>query len=140
MRTYVDDLVARIHGGMPLEAALRLFQECSDQEQFQDFVVAIRFNFRYRGNIAALMDSLELQMNRIEEEYVRRRISSARDRSLTTGILAAAPVLYLLLLLGNPFNRAFFLTTTMGRLSLLLSILTYLTGLALFISVRRQTR
>lgn len=140
MRTYVDDLVTRIHGGMPIEAALLHFQGSSSQEQFQDFVVAVRFNFRYRGNIAALMDTLELQMNRIEEEFVRRRISSARDRSLTIGILAAAPLLYLFILLRSPLNRVFFLTTGMGRLSLFLSVAIYLAGLALFRSVSRESR
>lgn len=140
MRTYVNDLVTRIHGGMPVESALRHFQSCSQQEQFQDFVIAVRFNFRYRGNIAALMDTLEMQMNRIEEEYVRRRISSARDRSLTVCIMAAAPLLYLFILLRSPLNRLFFLTNAMGQISLLISCLFYLAGLALFGSVSRQSR
>jgi len=139
VRTYVDDLVVRIRGGMPVDEALSLFQSCSDQEHFQDFVIAIRFNFRYRGNIAALMDILEMQMNRVEEEYVRRRISSSRDRSLTVGIMLAAPFLYLFILLRNPINRSFFFDTAMGWLSLLIAVLAYLSGLALFWSVNRQS-
>lgn len=140
MRTFVDDLVTRIHGGMPIDAALQHFQACSDQEQFLDFVTAVRFNFRYRGNLAALMDALELQMNRIEEEYVRRRISSSRDRSLTFGILAASPLLYLVILLRSQASSQFFLMTGLGRISLLVSLLAYLGGLALFTSVSRQVR
>lgn len=139
MRSYVDDLAARIRGGMPVDVALALFQACSKQEHFQDFVIAIRFNFRYRGNVAALMDTLEMQMNRVEEEYVRRRISSSRDRSLTVGIMLAAPFLYLLILLRNPLNRYFFFETAMGGFSLLIAILAYLSGLALFWSVSRQS-
>lgn len=140
MRSYVDSLVSRIKGGMPIDTALALFQANSTQEQFQDFVVAIRFNFRYRGNIAALMDTLELQMNRIEEEYVRRRISSSRDRSLSLCILLAAPVLYLLILIRNPLNRAFFLDTPLGGLTLAIAALAYLTGVSLFWSVHRQSQ
>ncbi len=140
MLSYVDALVTRIQGGMPIDSALRLFQASSDQEQFQDFVTAVRFNFRYRGNIAALMDSLELQMNRIEEEYVRRRISSARDRRLTAVILIAAPLLYAIILLRDPATRSFFLTTSIGWFCLGFSILLYLTGLILYGSVNSQTR
>lgn len=139
MQTHVGDLVARIRGGMPIDAALALFQDCSRQEHFQDFVIAIRFNFRYRGNIAALMDTLEMQMNRVEEEYVRRRIGSARDRSLTVAIMLAAPFLYLFILLRNPVNRSFFFETAMGGFSLLIAVLAYLSGLALFWSVSRQS-
>ena len=140
MRTFVDDLVTRIRGGMPVDAALSLFQNCSKQEQFQDFVIAIRFNFRYRGNIAALIDTLEIQVNRVEEEYVRRRISSSRDRSLTLGIMVAAPILYLFILMRNPLNRFFFFETVMGGGSILFAVLVYLAGLALFWSVVRQSR
>ena len=125
---------------MPIDTALALFQANSDQEQFQDFVVAIRFNFRYRGNIAALMDTLELQMNRIEEEFIRRRISSSRDRSLSIGIMVASPLLYLLILLKNPLNRAFFMDTVLGGLTLAIAALAYLTGVALFWSVHRQSQ
>lgn len=139
MLTFVDDLVARIRGGMPIDQALELFQTCSSQEHFQDFVIAIRFNFRYRGNVAALMDTLEMQMNRVEEEYIRRRISSARDRSLSVGIMLAAPFLYLIILLRNPLNRHFFFETAMGGFSLLLAILAYLSGIVLFWSVSRQS-
>ncbi|MGI6299006.1 MAG: type II secretion system F family protein [Saccharofermentanales bacterium] len=140
MCTYVDSLVTRIQSGMPIDTALQHFQACSDQEQFQDFVTAVRFNFRYRGNISALMDLLELQMNRIEEEYVRRRISSARDQKLTLGILLAAPLLYTAILLRSTASSSFFLTTAMGWLGLGLAILLYLIGLALFASVKSQTR
>ncbi len=139
MQTFVDNLTSRIRGGMPIDSALALFQSCSEQEQFQDFVVAIRFNFRYRGNLAALMDTLESQMNRIEEEYVHRKISSSRDRSLTVGIMAAAPMLYLFILLAKPLNRAFFLETSLGVLTLLIALLTYLAGVAIFMSVNRQS-
>jgi len=139
MRSYVDALVTRIRGGMPIDNALSLFQACSDQEQFQDFVIAIRFNFRYRGHIAAMTDMLEMQMNRIEEEYVRRRIGMSRDRVLTLGIMLASPILYLAILLRSPVNRLFFFGTLPGGISILVALTAYLTGIGLFWSVSRQS-
>jgi Flp pilus assembly protein TadB len=139
MATYVGDLISRIQGGMPIDTALSLFQDCNKQEQFQDFVIAIRFNFRYQGNIVSLMDTLELQVNQVEEEYIRRRISSSRDRGLTVMIMLAAPLLYLFILLRDSLNRHFFFATTMGGGSLIIAILIYLVGLTLFWSVSRQS-
>jgi Flp pilus assembly protein TadB len=95
MRQCVEDFLTRVRGGMTIEQALDQMQHAFEHEHFRDLIMTIRFNFRYRGDLPALLENMEWQLERIEEEYARRHLSNVRDRNLTVAILIAAPLLLL---------------------------------------------
>ncbi len=125
MRGAVDQFVTRVKGGMAVDEALHHFEKSLDHEHFQDLLAAIRFNFRYRGNLPMLLTHLEWQMNRIEEEHTRRRLSHARDRRWTVAILTTVPLICLIRLLAYPAARAVFLTEPAGRVLLAVGCVFY---------------
>lgn len=134
----VGDLLARLRGGLPVDQALDLFQKNFDHEQFQDLIVAIRFNFRYRGDLPALLSQLEVQMHKVEEEYTNRRLSNARDRKLTLAILLVVPLFMALRLGGSQLLWHQFLDSPIGLALLFAGLAAYLSGVGLMVLVQRQ--
>jgi Flp pilus assembly protein TadB len=129
VRSALREMTVRVRSGLSIEQALALMQDAVDHEHFHDLVAALRFNFRYRGDLPALLEQMEWQFNKIEEEYDRRRLSNARDRLLTVGILAAVPLFLLIRLCGSAECRAIFLDEAVGRILLVSGLLCY--GLAI---------
>jgi hypothetical protein len=135
MNKAIGDLLIRIKSGMPVEQALDLMKTDIDHELFSDLVTAIRFNFRYRGDLPVLLEQMEWQMNKIEEEYVRRGLSNARDRRLTLIILILAPLFLLIRILGSQKIREMFLGTDTGVILLAASSLCYIAAVIGFILI-----
>lgn len=134
MRRHVGDLVTRIRGGMGIERALELFGDASDHPQFRDFVASVRFNLRHRGDLAKFLEGTESQLGRIEEEYNRRRISTARDRTLVFAVLLSVPPLAFVLLSGEGTAHALFLGTDLGGIAVRIGVGAYLAGAYLLLS------
>lgn len=138
MRQAVTDLLTRVRGGMPPDRALDLMQRSIRHEHFQDLITAVRFNFRHRGNLPALLEQLELQLHRIEEEYDRRRLSNARDVGLTILILLVVPVLFLFRLLTSAEIGAVFLESSFGLAALIGCALSYFAAVLAFLVIRSK--
>lgn len=138
MRQAVSDLLVRVRGGMPYDQALDLMQGSIDHEHFQDLITAVRFNFRFRGDLPTLLEQLEIQMHRIEEEFERRRLSNARDIGLTIAILLAVPTLFTLRLLTSEVLRQMFFDSLPGQALLLVGLLSYLAAVAGLLVTRRR--
>lgn len=138
MRQAVSDLLIRVRGGMPHDQALDLMQSSINHEHFQDLITAIRFNFRHRGDLPALLEQIEIQLNRIEEEFQRRRLSNARDSGLTIAILLAVPALFAIRLLTSEELRLIFFDSMIGQVLLLVGLLSYLAAIAGLLITRRR--
>lgn len=134
----VRELLTRVRGGMPPDRALDLIQKQIRHENFTDLITAIRFNFRYRGNLTDLLEQLEIQLHRIEEEHDRRRLSNARDVTLTMLILLAVPALFLFRLISAKSVRELFLTAELGQAALIISAVVYLSAIAAFLLIKRK--
>lgn len=132
------ELTIRIRGGMPVDQALNLLQVSAAHENFHDLVAAIRFNFRYRGDLPTLLEQLEWQLNKIEEEYDRRRLSNARDQYLTLGILLAEPIFLSVRLCSSDEMRKIFLDDTGGLLLLAAGLVCYVLAIIGFVVIRRR--
>jgi Flp pilus assembly protein TadB len=138
MSSVVGDFLTRARGGMDLEEALDLLQHSLDHEHFQDLVLAIRFNFRHRGDLPALLEHLEWQLNRLEEEYVRRRLSNARDRNITGLLLLAVPLLYVWRLAAQPAVGQILWQNPVGRILSGLALLAYLAALSALLLIQKK--
>jgi Flp pilus assembly protein TadB len=130
MRQAVADFLSRVRGGMAMEQALDLFQKSLNHEHFQDLITSIRFNFRHRGNLPALLELLEVQLHKIEEEYDRRRLSNARDFNLTLAILLIVPAIFLVRLTVNPMISQLFLVEPVGLALLVFGSMAYSAAVA----------
>ena len=140
LRDVVAAFLARVEGGMPVDQALDLMQHDAGHEHFLDMVTAIRFNFRYRGDLPALLDHLEWQLNRVEEEYIRRSLTSARERRITAVVLLAVPAFCLLRLMFHQTTRHLLLNTASGRLLLAASALIYLLAVVFFLLLQQSVK
>ena len=132
MRAAVSAFVTRVRGGMAVEQALDLMRQNISHEHFQDLLVALRFNLRYRGDLPMLLEHLAWQLNRIEEEYTRRKLSNAHDRQLTGLVLLAVPASCLLRLGTSPGLLQLFTVSPAGRMLSAFGILSYLAAVAAF--------
>lgn len=138
LRQAILDLMTRIRGGMPADEALAYFQLYSRQEHFQDLVLALRFNFRYRGNLPAMLELLEIQQNKLEEAYQHRKLTNAADLRLTLVMLLACPSLFALRLATDNNIRQQFLGSQPGLLLCGLSLLLYGSAVLWFIQVYKR--
>ena len=138
-KTHIQDFVTRIKGGLSLEKALDLLATSYSDRSFRYFIRQISFNLKYRGNTGDLLDNLETQFIRIDEEHTRRKIESSRDRTILKGIFLLTPIVAGLVLTMNPSARILFLSTGFGRLAAILSLIVYGTGILLFVTAHRST-
>jgi Flp pilus assembly protein TadB len=134
----IRELLTRVRGGMPPDRALDLIQKQIRHENFSDLITAIRFNFRHRGRLTDLLEQLEIQLHRIEEEHDRRKLSNARDVTLTMIILLAVPVLFIFRLASSESIRELFFSADLGQVALVMALAAYLIAIAAFLLIKRK--
>ena len=138
MRQCVQDFLTRVRGGMTIEQALDQMQHAFEHEHFRDLIMTIRFNFRYRGDLPALLENMEWQLERIEEEYARRHLSNVRDRNLTASIIIGAPLLLLGRSLFQPAIGRLIFQTPIGLAMLIFSGLAVTAAIvSFFLAIRK---
>ncbi len=138
LKDVVEEFLTRVRGGMAQDQALDLMQQSLAHEHFQDFVAAVRFNLHYRGDLPSLLEHFEWQMNRIEEEYTRRKLSNARDFKITAAILVAVPLCSIIRLLGNSGQAIQIWQSGPGLVLLLIGSLFYLMSVLGFFLIRKK--
>ncbi|MEA4888789.1 MAG: hypothetical protein VB070_04935 [Clostridiaceae bacterium] len=138
MKQVIQDFLVRVRGGMDIEKALDLLQHSLHQEHFQDLIMAIRFNFRYRGDLPVLLEHLEMQMNHIEEEYTRRRLSNAHDRNLTVVILIVVPFVFVFRYYGQAGVQTAFQSSSLGAGLAIMGAIAYLSAIGCAMIIQRK--
>ncbi len=138
MNSFVQQLLTRIHGGMETNKALQLLADTTDDEHFRDLITALRFNFNYRGHLAQFLDHMEMQLYKLEEETVQRRISSARDRKLGWMITGLGPLIFLFRMITDQTTRQLMLETFTGKVVLVISCICFLVAAACMYIVQKR--
>jgi Flp pilus assembly protein TadB len=138
-RTYIQDFIIRIKGGLGQERALELLAESYTESAFRYFIKQISFNMKYRGNTGELLDNLETQFIRIDEEHTRRKIESSKDRLYLKGMFILSPIIAVVMLLMNVTARELFIFTPIGNIASVLSIGLYGTGVLLYLTAHRSS-
>jgi Flp pilus assembly protein TadB len=128
LRTFIRDMVIQVNRGINPLDALDMLQMKVDNPQFKDFIINIKQNIKHRGNIRALLTSLENQFYRIEEEYNRRRISTYRDRLLLYIVMFAILLAGYCFLKFNSRVEDFYLNTLQGKSLLTIFSILYAIG------------
>ncbi|MHB1452484.1 MAG: type II secretion system F family protein [Saccharofermentanales bacterium] len=138
-RTFIQDFIIRIKGGLALERALELLAESYNDSGFRYFVKQISFNLKYRGNTGELLDNLETQFIKIDEEHTRRKIESSRDRLYLKGMFVLTPVIAAVMLSVKISAREFFFNTPLGNMMAVFSVVVYGAGILLFITAHKSS-
>lgn len=132
-RGYVKDFIARIKGGLNIDTALELFADSYSNKEFKNFATQIRFNMKYRGNTGELLDNLESQFSRIDEEYTRRKIESSKDRLYLYGIFLFTPVITAIVFAMNPSARSLFFEESIGIPLSMIALMSYAAGILIYL-------
>ncbi len=92
LATYISETVIQVNRGVDPSTALNMLQNKVDNTQFKDFIQNIKQNVRHRGNIVMLLNNLEMQFYKVEEEYNRRKISGYKDKILIYFIMVSVGI------------------------------------------------
>lgn len=130
---YIKEFLVRIKGGLGVEKSLDLFAESFEDPQFNNFITHIRFNFKYKGDVGELLDNIETQFIKVEQERTRRKITTSKDRKYLTAFFMLTPAVAIKVLVFNETAAHVFFHTILGRLSAILCSVFYIAGFALFI-------
>ncbi|MHB1485162.1 MAG: type II secretion system F family protein [Saccharofermentanales bacterium] len=132
-KSYIQDFIVRIKGGLSIERALELFADSYSNKQFRNFATQIQFNLKYRGNTGELLDNLETQFNRIEEEWTRRKIASSKDRFYLLGIFILTPIIAIFVFVFNSSAREMFFYQPAGNILSIIALMSYGAGVAIYL-------
>lgn len=137
LRTFVSDMVIQVNRGIAPVEALEILQVKVDNSQFRDFIINVKQNIRYRGDIRKLLSNLEEQFYKIEEEYARRRISTYKDRLLIYFVMFSVLFIGYGFLKMNPQVEEYYFRTFEGKSLLSFFSLLYIAGLYLTSGITR---
>lgn len=137
LNTFIKDMIIQVNRGVSPMDALNILQMKVDNYQFRDFIINIKQNIRYRGDIKKLLDNLEEQFFRIEEEYNRRKISTYRDRLTIYFIMFLVLFTGYLFLKINPEVGGFYLGTSQGKMLITIFCLLYALGFYLTLGISK---
>ncbi len=137
LKTFIRDMVIQVKRGIEPTEALDMLQLKVDNLQFRDFIINIKQNIRHRGDILKLLNNLETQFYRIEEEYNRRKISTYRDRMLTYFIMFAVLFIAYFFIKTNPQIEHFYFYTFQGKALLTFFSILYAAGFYLSLGIMK---
>ncbi|NJD02985.1 MAG: hypothetical protein FIA99_10425 [Ruminiclostridium sp.] len=137
LKTFIRDMVIQVKRGIEPTEALDMLQLKVDNLQFRDFIINVKQNIRHRGDILKLLNNLENQFYKIEEEYNRRRISTYRDRMLTYFVMFAVLFIAYFFIKLNPQVENFYLYTLQGKSLLTFFSILYAAGFYLSFGIMK---
>jgi len=137
LRTYIRDMVIQVNRGIDPLDAMTILQMKIDNPQFNDFVINIKQAMKHRGDLKKLLNNLEEQFYKIEEEFNRRKISTYTDRLIVYFIMFMVLFTGYFLLKANPENERFYLQTVHGKALIMAFSILYVFGFYLAAGIGR---
>ena len=128
LKTFIRDMVIQVNRGIKPLDALDMLQAKVDNPQFRDFILNVKQNVKYRGDIGKLLSNLEGQFYKIEEEYNRRKISTYKDRLLIYIVMFLVLACAYYFLKTSSDAAEFYLGTQQGKLFLTVFCILYALG------------
>lgn len=125
LKTYISECVIQLRNGLNESEVFDLLSMKIDSQQFKNFIINLKQNKKYGGNIKKLLSNCEDEFYALEEEYERRKITTfgARIRIYVMMIVVIVVAYYLLQI--NPDIRAYYLTDPIGKWLSTLYIIVY---------------
>lgn len=139
-KTILSEFVIRVRGGLDTAAAIKMMSDSYDDPTFRYVLKQLEFNLKYRGNIGELLDDLESQLMKEDEEFTKRRISTSKDRKLIRGIFFIEPILMIMIISTNVSAREFYAHTKFGEITLVITSIFYILGILLYMTAGRKSK
>lgn len=137
LKTFIRDMTIQVKCGIEPADALDILQMKVDNEQFRDFIINIKQNVKFRGNITKLLSNMESQFYKLEEEYNRRKICTYKDRLLIFVLMFSVLVIGYFFLKFNQRVQDYYLGTLGGKTLLAFFCLIFLFGFYLSLGVSK---
>lgn len=137
LKSYIRDMVIQVRMGMDPQDALTILQMKIGNPQFTDFILNIKQNIKYRGNLKVLLSNMEKQFYKIEQEFNRRKISTFWDRIYIVLAMFLVIVVAYFLIKSNPKALNFYTNTGVGKGYVTLFALLYGIGFYNMIAISR---
>jgi len=137
LKTYIRDMIVQVNRGVEPMEALSILQMKVDNPQFRDFIINIKQNVKHRGDIRNLLENMEEQFYKIEEEFNRRKISTYKDRIVIYCIMVLVLIIGYAFLKLNPEVEQFYLATYQGKTLLTVFCMLYALGFYLTLGITK---
>jgi len=137
LKSFMRDMTIQVRLGVDPAEALDMLQLKVDNIQFRDFVVNIKQNIRFRGDINRLLANLEAQFYKLEEEYNRRKISTYKDRLLIFVLMICVLLIGYFFFRFNERVEQFYLSTFEGKTLMAIFIMLFAFGVYFSFGITR---
>lgn len=137
LRRYIRDMTVQVRRGMDPQDALDLLQMKIGNPQFTDFILNIKQNIRYRGDLKVLLCNMEGQFYKLEQEFNKRKISTFWDKIYIVMAMIFVIIIAFMLIRSNPKALNFYTNTTPGKLYLTLFAALYAAGFYMMTTISR---
>ncbi len=137
LKSYIRDTTVQVRRGMDPQDALTILQMKIGNPQFTDFILNIRQNIKYRGNLKILLSKMEEQFYKLEQEFNRRKISTFWDKIYIVIAMILVIIIAFLLIKSNPKALNFYTNTMQGKLYLTLFAILYSIGFYIMTTISR---
>ena len=137
LKSYIRDMTVQVRRGMDPQDALTILKMKIDNPQFTDFILNIKQNIKYRGNLKVLLNNMEEQFYKLEQEFNRRKISTFWDKIYI--VLAMILVIFVafMLIRSNPKALNFYTNTQEGKIYITLFAFLYGIGFYIMTTISR---
>ena len=137
LRSYVQAMIIQVRKGMDPLTAFDILKMKVDNDQFRDFMANIKQNFRARGDTVKLLNIMEEQFYKLEEEHNARNITTYQDRITLLIIMIAVVVLMYLALKYSVSLRMYYLGTEAGKILLTVFACMYFIGFYFYTRINK---
>lgn len=137
LRSHVQAMIIQVRKGMDPLVAFDILMMKVDNDQFRDFMVNIKQNYRARGDTVKLLNIMEEQFYKLEEEHNARNITTYQDRIILMVIMIVVIVVIYLSLRYSPSLRFFYLGTDSGKVLLTIFACMYLIGFFFYTKINK---
>lgn len=137
LKSYIVDMTVQIRRGMDPQDALTLLEKKIGNPQFTDFILNIKQNIKYRGNLKVLLSNMEEQFYKLEQEFNRRKISTFWDKIYIVMAMIFVIIIAFLLIRSNPKALNFYTNTIQGKLYITLFTMLYGIGFYMMTTISR---
>lgn len=137
LKSYIRDMTVQVRRGMDPQDALTILKMKIDNPQFTDFILNIKQNIKYRGDLKVLLDNMEEQFYKLEQEFNRRKISTFWDKIYIVIAMVFVIIIAFMLIRSNPKALNFYTNTIEGKLYITLFTLLYGIGFYMMTTISR---
>ncbi len=137
LKSYIRDMTVQVRRGMDPQDALTILKMKIDNPQFTDFILNIKQNIKYRGDLKVLLNNMEEQFYKLEQEFNRRKISTFWDKIYIVLAMILVVIIAFMLIRSNPKALNFYTNTIEGKMYITLFAFLYGIGFYIMTTISR---